>query len=64
MKPLLITLAVTLAIAAFGCFTYYTRISRYNPSIRSMVANEERQGRFLMAGVGLLAAAALAWWLA
>ncbi|MCA0404693.1 MAG: hypothetical protein LCH39_00900 [Proteobacteria bacterium] len=64
MKPLLITLAMTLALAAFGCFAYYTRISRYNPSIRSMVANEERQGRFLVAGLGLVVGAALAWWLA
>lgn len=64
MKPLLITLAVTLAVAAFGCFAYYTRISRYNPSIRSMVANEERQGRYLIAGVGLVLAAVLAGWLA
>lgn len=64
MKPLLITLAVILAVAAFGCFAYYTRISRYNPSIRSMVANEERQGRFLVVGTGLVLGAILAWWLA
>lgn len=64
MKPLLITLAVALAVAAFGCFAYYARISRYNPSIRSMVASEERQGRFLIGGLGLVLAAGLAWWLA
>ncbi len=64
MKPLLVTAAMVLALAAFGCFTYYARISRYNPSIRSMVANEQRQGRFLIAALGLVLAAIMAWWLA
>jgi hypothetical protein len=63
MTPLLITLTIALGIGAFGCFAYYARLAKYDPSIRSMVANEERQGRFLLSGAGLILVALLAWWL-
>lgn len=64
MTPLLIALAIALGLGAIGCFVYYARLSRYDPSVRSMVANEQRQGRFLLAGLGLIAAAGLSWWFA
>lgn len=64
MKPLLIALAVVLGLGAVGFYVYFSRISRYEPSVRSMVANEQRQGRFLLLSVGMLLAAGLVWWLA
>lgn len=64
MKPLLIALSLALSLGALGAFAYFAQLSKYEPSVRSMVANEERQGHFLLTGFVLLIGAALVIWLA
>lgn len=63
MKPLLYTAALVCGLAAFWLFQRFWQLWQRDPSVRSMVANEQSQMRFLLGGLALLTAALLMlWW--
>jgi hypothetical protein len=64
MKPLLYTAAIVCCLGAAGLLTRFAQLWQRDPSVRSMVANEENQARFLLGALALLAAAGAMVWLA
>jgi hypothetical protein len=64
MKPLLYTAAIVCCFGAIGLLTRFSQLWKRAPSVRSMVANEENQARFLLGGAALIAVAAAMVWFA
>ena len=64
MKPLLYAAALVCCLGAVASLTAFTQLWKQETSVRSMVANEESQARFLLGGLALLATTIAMVWLA
>lgn len=64
MKPLLYTAAFVFCLGAIASLTLFSQLWKQESSVRSMVANEGTQARFLLSGLALLAATTAMVWLA